>query len=435
MRPQSLSQSLRMSSAVLAIVFAFLVATAQAQSFNVLYNFTGMADGARPDTGVIVDSAGRLYGTAFAGGTGHGTVFSLKPHGSSWIFSVLYTFTGGTDGANPLSRVVFGPDGALYGSAAYGGMGTCSYQGATGCGTVYKLQPPITVCKAVSCPWNQHVLYSFTGGADGWAPAGDPVFDAAGSLYGIGEFGGAYPSCNGGFGCGVVFKLTRSGNNWTQSVLWNFAAGNGGYLPTTGVVFDAVGNLYGTTYWGGGPGCSGSGCGTEYQLTPSGSGWNENVLYSYTGGSDGANPWGGVLLDSAGNLYSTTYIGGSGGGGTVTELSSGSGGYTFNLLASLPGSGGQRFGNLIMDHAGNLYGVTNSDGQYGYGSVFKLTSTNGSWTYSSLYDFTGQSDGANPTGTLVFDGGGNLYGTTRAGGNLSDCSGAGCGVIWKITNP
>ncbi len=400
MHRQSLSQSLLHGPAIRAAAVVLLLATAQAQSFSVLYRFTGGADGARPDTGVVMDAGGGLYGTAFLGGTGHGTVFSLKPRGTGWTLGVLYTFTGGTDGANPLSRVVFGPDGALYGSTAYGGAGTCSYQGDTGCGTVYKLQPPASICRAISCPWTQHVLYRFTGGADGWAPAGDPAFDAAGSLYGIAEFGGAYPSCNGGFGCGVAFRLTQSG---TQSVLWNFAVGSGGYLPTTGVVFDSAGNLYGTTYWGGGQGCSGSGCGVVYQLTPSGSGWNENVLYSYTGGSDGANPWCGVLLDNAGNVYSTAYVGGSGGGGTVSELSPSGGSWAFTLLDALTGTAGQRLGNLIMDQEGNLYGVTNSDGQYGYGSVFKLTPSTGGWTYTPLYNFTGESDGANPTGTLTFD--------------------------------
>jgi hypothetical protein len=406
------------------------VALATNGNFNVLYTFNGTADGARPDTGVVIDAGGKLYGTAFVAGAGYGTVFQLKPHGSSWIFSVLYTFTG-SDGAGPLSRVVFGPDGALYGSTAYGGIGTCSYQGDSGCGTIYKLQPPATFCRAISCPWIEHVLYHFTGSTDGWAPAGDPVFDAAGSLYGIAEFGGAYPSCNGGFGCGVVFKLTPSG---TQSVLWNFAVGSGGYLPTTGVVFDPAGNLYGTTYSGGTQDCNGFGCGTVYQLALSGSGWNENVLYSYTGGSDGFNPWCGVLLDSAGNVYSTAYVGGSG-GGTVSELSPSGGTWTFNLLASLSGTAGQRLGNLIMDHQGNIYGATNSDGQYGFGSVFRLTPSNGSWTYASLHDFTGGADGANPTGTLTFDSAGNLYGTARAGGHTNDCSGAGCGVVWEITNP
>jgi uncharacterized repeat protein (TIGR03803 family) len=433
-KERSCSSLLLMTTEILALAFVLTV-TVQAQTYSVLYRFTGAADGARPDVGVVMDSGGRLYGTAFAGGTGHGTVFRLKQQGAGWIFAVLYTFTGGTDGGNPLSRVVFGPDGALYGSTAYGGIGTCSYQGETGCGTVYKLQPQVTPCKAISCPWTETVLYHFTGGADGWAIAGDPVFDAAGSLYGIAEFGGANQSCSGGMGCGDVFKLTRSGNNWTQSVLWNFGVGNDGYLPTSGVVFDTAGNLYGTTYWGGGQDCNGSGCGTVYQLTPSGSGWNENILYSYTGGSDGFNPWSTVLLDRAGNVYSTAYVGGAGGGGTVSELSPSGGSWIFTLLASLSGGGGQRFGSLIMDRAGDLFGVTNSDGQYGFGSVFELIPSNGSWTYKSLYDFTGGTDGANPTGSLIFDNAGNLYGTARAGGNVSDCSNAGCGVVWEITNP
>ena len=416
-------------AALLAVV---ATTTAQAQSFSVLYTFSGGADGARPDTGVVVDSGDRLIGTTFAGGAGYGTVFRLQEQGS-WTLSVLYRFTGGVDGASPLSRVVFGPDGGLYGTTVSGGIGPCSYQGRNGCGVVYKLQPPVKFCGAINCPWPEHVLYSFTGGADGWSPDGDLVFDAAGSIYGTAEFGGAYPSCNEGLGCGVVFELTPSENSWTQSVLWNFAAGDGGYLPTTGVVFDGAGNLYGTTYWGG-SGCNDL-CGTVYQLMPSESGWNEKVLYSYTGGSDGANPWGGVLLDGAGNVYSTAYTGGSGGGGTVSELSPSGGTWSFNLLASLSGTGSERNGSLIMDREGKLYGITYSDGLYGLGSVFKLTNINGNWIYTPLHEFTGGEDGANPSGRLTFDSAGNLYGTARAGGNTNACNNVGCGVVWEIRNP
>ncbi len=428
MQRQSLSQSLLQGPAILAAAVVLLLATAQAQSFNVLYRFTGGADGARPDSGVVMDAGGRLYGTAFVGGTGYGTVFSLKPQGTGWTLGVLYTFTGGSDGANPLSRVVFGPDGTLYGSTSAGGITTCSFEGLTGCGTVYKLRPP-AFCRAILCPWTENILYSFTGGMDGWQPDGDPVFDASGNLYGITSDGGEFGTCNGRTGCGTVFELTRS-NNWTESVLWNFGEGSDGVLPIAGVVFDAAGNLYGTTYLGGS-----SDVGIVYQLTPVGSGWNENILYNYTGGPDGANPYAGLLLDSVGNVYSTAYAGGAGGGGTVSELSPAGGGWTYTLLDAFSGMGGQRFGNLIMDQAGDLYGLTHEDGQFQLGSVFKLTPGNGGWTYSSLHDFTGGSDGAYPRGTLIFDSAGNLYGTAAEGGNTNDCSGAGCGVVWEITNP
>ncbi len=402
------------------------VALATNGNFKELYTFSGAADGARPDSGVVMDAGGKLYGTAFVGGTGYGTVFQLKPQeNGGWILSILYTFTGGADGANPLSRVVFGPDGVLYGNATAGGILNCTFEGMSGCGVVYKLQPPATFCRAIRCPWTESVLHSFAGTPDGWQPNGDPVFDASGNLYGITSDGGRYGICNGSPGCGTVFELTRS-ENWQESVLWNFGEGSDGVLPIGGVVFDSAGNLYGTTYLGGS-----SNDGIVYQLTPAGPPWNENILHNYTGESDGFNPYAGVLVDSAGNVYSTTYSGGSGGGGTVTEVGPGG----FSLLASFSGNGGQRFGNLIMDHAGNLYGLTHEDGQYLYGSVFKLTPSNGGWTYTSLHDFTGGSDGAYPRGTLIFDSAGNLYGTAAEGGNTNDCSGAGCGVVWEITNP
>jgi uncharacterized repeat protein (TIGR03803 family) len=202
------------------------------------------------------------------------------------------------------------------------------------------------------------------------------------------------------------------------------------------VIFDSAGNLYGTTYSGGA-----NNCGTVYELSPSGSTWTETVLYSFQCGfgvPDGGAPVGGLIFDAAGNLYGTTNIGGTNNGGTVFELSpSGGGNWTFQVLYGLPYNGDFDFiyygptGSLAMDAAGNLYGTGLMDGASGSGNVFKLTPSNGSWIYTDLYDFRGP-EGAYPWGDVVLDAHGNLYGTASAGGE-NQCNGNGCGVVWEVT--
>jgi uncharacterized repeat protein (TIGR03803 family) len=175
--------------------------------------------------------------------------------------------------------------------------------------------------------------------------------------------------------------------------------------------------------------------GTVFQLTLSMSGWTENVLYSFQGGSDGSLPDGGLLFDQSGNLYGTTSDYGSGGGGTAFELTPSNGSWTLNAVYGFSGTSGNGCGPkgaLLMDGAGSLYGTTYCDGANNAGSVFKLTYSGGSWTYTSLYDFIGGSDGGYPISNVVSDANGNLYGTTSAGGTGSACSG-GCGVVWEIT--
>ena len=172
-----------------------------------------------------------------------------------------------------------------------------------------------------------------------------------------------------------------------------------------------------------------NGWGTVYQLKLSGSGWAENILYSFQQGNDGLAPTAGLIFDPSGNLYGATQTGGIGGGGTAFELTPLSGG-TWNL-STLYGFLGPAFGgpyrSVIMDNAGNLYGTTSGDGAHQWGSVFKLTRSSGGWTYSSLHDFTGGTDGGTPYGSLVFDANGNLYGTTYAGGANGE------GVVFEIT--
>jgi len=226
----------------------------------------------------------------------------------------------------------------------------------------------------------------------------------------------------------VVFELTPSNGGWTYNVLYRFTGGTDGATLSSSVVFDAEGRLYGTAL-----GDNQHPYGTAYQLVPSGSGWTENAVHAFQGEDDGDAPVGGLIIDGAGNLYGVTGDGGSGGGGVVYELSPRANGWTFIPIYSLVGGpGGGSESTLTMDAAGNLYGNATYDGAFHHGSVFKLTPNNGSWSYTDLYDFTGGADGSNPIGTMALDADGNLYGTASLGGNGSNCQ-FGCGVAWEIT--
>lgn len=406
-----------MAAAAIATVLVTMTLAAQGQSFRVIYNFTGGQDGAYPSSGVTIDAADNIYGTAFGGGTGmgFGTVFSLSSNGSGWILRPLHDFTDGSDGAGPAGRIIIGPDGALYGSTAAGGGGPCVLtNGYHGCGTVYQLRPPARAPASVIYNWNSTVLYSFSG-SNGSYPQGDLTFDSAGNIYGT--------TINGGTpGWGVIYKLTNNGGRWIQSVLYQALGDGDGEYPWGGVVFDHAGNLYGT-FSQNGPNDYGS----IFKLAPSGGGWTESTIHAFTfRGSDGATPQGGLVLDNAGNLWGTT-VHDPTGGGTIFELTPSGGGWSYNFIYQL--TGGIDLGpydKLLMDSAGNFYGTTYGDGRYGYGSVFKLTRSGGGWTYSSLHDFTGGSDGGNPFCKLAFDSSGNLYGTAFGGGAN------GKGVIFQI---
>jgi uncharacterized repeat protein (TIGR03803 family) len=412
----SVQLSLRTAISALAIVFALMAVatqTAQAQPFRVIYNFTGGQDGAAPSAGLTFAAGGNLYGTAYSGGTyGCGTVFKLAHKGAGWVLNPLYSFQGGSDGCYPAARAVFGSGGSLYGTTFKGGFQNCDF-GLDTCGTVFSLKPAPTACVTALCPWAETVLYRFTGGSDGANPNAEVTFDPVGNMY--------LPVEEGiGPGWGVVLELTPSNGGWKESVLYTFTGGNDGAFPDGGVVFDAAGNLYGVANYHGA-----YNNGLVYQLTPSGSAWPQNVLYAFQGGSDGGRPRGLLIFDNAGNLYGGTSLAGSGGGGTVFELSPANGNWTLNILYSFTGKSGPD-GSLTMDAAGNLYGTTLQDGTYGYGSAFKLTPSTGGWTYTDLHDFTGGNDGKYPNGSLVLDTSGNLYGTTEAGGTN------GAGVVFEI---
>lgn len=396
---------------------AITVQAAQAQTFTVLHSFGGV-DGATPYAGLTMDHAGNLYGATYSGGSRSlGAVYRLKRSGPSWILEGLYSFTGGSDGLHPLARVIFGPNGRLYGTTSEGGPGQFC---GLGCGMVFQLSPPATVCRSVSCPWRETVLYAFRGIPDGGFPSGELLFDAAGNLYGTTDIGG--------ISGGILYELTPSGN---ENIINDFSDG---FVPFGGLISDHAGNLYGTTQEGGA-----HQRGTVFQFQHSGSGWMGAVLYSFQDASDGSYPNAGVILDPVGNLYGASSNGGSGGGGTIFELSPSGGGWAYRLLYSFTGSrdlncpnpGDQYAGPgpwaaLAMDGAGNLYGTTLCDGANHLGNIFKLIPSGGGWTYTSLHDFTGGDDGAYPLSNVMVDASGNLYGTASAGGSQ------GHGVVWEI---
>jgi len=386
-----------LATAIIALGFG-AVHPAQAQSFTTIATIVGNSS----LSDLVQDASGNFYGTTCCDGSGFGTVFKLDPSGT---VHVLYTFTGGADGGTPMAALVWDSAGNLYGTTVAGG--------ASGQGTVFKLDSSGT----------ETVLYSFTGGADGSAPASRLARASAGNLYGTTERGGA---CN----FGTVFKVDASG---AYSLLHSFTGVPDGNSPLAGVVLDAAGNLYGTTSTGGVTGgeCSTYGCGTVFKVDAANT---ETVLHSFAGGAtDGAFPNAGLILDASGNLYGTTTEGGPSGCyhlfygvienpcGVVFKLDKTG---TETVLYGFTGvpDGGIPKANLILDAAGNLYGTTAEGGsgpqtltyksaqqQVGNGAIFRVDAADNE---TVLYSFTGQGDGGSPTAGLILDSAGNLYGTT-----------------------
>ena len=379
------------------LVSLIAVPTALAQTFSVVHNFTGGNDGGGPLSGFVSDGAGNLYGTTNSGGpTNHGLVYRLNKNG---LETVMYNFKDGSDGAYPSGGLVRDKAGNLYGTTTGGG--------ASNAGTVFEL----------AGVGKEKVLYSFAGAADGADPEAALTVDVAGNLYGTTIAGGTN-------GNGTVFKLTRpkAGAKWTETVLYSFGTGTDGATPVASVAFDKTGNLYGTTSAGGA-----YGYGTIFELMPSGSAWTETILHDFQDGDDGAVPFAGLIANKAGTFYGAAGEGGTGGGGTVFELTPASGGWTFTVLYSQAGwnvSG--TFRNLLLDASGNLYGTTHCDGAPEAGTVYELTPANGSWTYTLLYTFTGGTDGLYSFSNLVFEQG-KLYGTTNEGGTDD------AGVVFEVT--
>lgn len=400
------------ASVVAACVMTLLaLQSTQAQTYKLLYSFQGPPDGSNPYAGLIHDAKGNLYGTTRGGGaSGPGTAFALSKTGKE---TVLYSFTGGADGAYPLAGLFRDSKGSLYGTTE----GTLAGNNCSGyaCGNVFKL----------SKAGKETVLHTFCSEkncTDGFFPFAGLIQDAKGNLYGTTELGGSSTICSG-YGCGVVFKLSKTG---VETVLHSFCVQSGcadGAIPPVGsLIQDAKGNLYGTTNQGGA-----YGWGTVFKLSSTG---KEKVLYSFKGGSDGSNPFAGVIQDAKGNLFGTTYSGGAYNAGTVFKLSK-TGQET--VLYSFKGGdtdGANPSGGVSQDNQGNLYGTTYYGGASGAGTVFKVSKTG---PETVLHSFEGgDTDGANPSGGVFQDSKGNLYGTTQAGGGTG-CDNYGCGVVFKLT--
>lgn len=371
-------------------------------TYTMLYAFIGGADAAYPSDGLIRDAAGNLYGNAGGGLRGCngqcGVVFKVDSTGKE---TVLHSFTR-ADGADPSGGLVRDAAGNLYGTTAGGGFGN---------GVVFKLD---TTGK-------ETVLHRFSV-TDGTGPGGGLVRDAAGNLYGTTSYGSA-------FGWGTVFKLTPTSSGWKETVLHSFRGyPTDGGNPPGGLIRDVAGNLYGTTSEGGSGPCTiyQSGCGVIFKVSTTG---EETVLHSFAGyPTDGSTPYSWLARDSAGNLYGTTSDGGAYGDGAVFKLDT-----TGNesLLYSFTGGadGANPGAGLFRDAAGNLYGTTESGGPRGCysgcGVIFKLDTTG---RETVLHSFDG-TDGAFPSGSLWRDAAGNFYGTTPYGGP-GVCA---CGVVFKLT--
>jgi len=384
----------------------------QAQPFasKTLYSFSGTT-GANPyDYGqLVMDGSSNLYGTTVYGGAdGDGTVFELVNSSGTYSEKVLYSFTGGGDGAYPYAGLIMDASGNLYGTTQQGG--------ANGCGTVFELVNS-------SGTYSEKVLYSFTNsGGDGAGPVDGLIMDGSGNLYGTTLLGGANRF-------GTVFELVNSSGTYSEKVLYSFAGSGGdGEYPFAGLIMDASGNLYGTTDGGGA-----NGDGTVFELVNSSGSYSEKVLYSFTGyRSDGADPFASLLMDGSGNLYGTTLYGGANNVGTVFELVNSSGTYSEKVLYSFTNGGGGGFypyDGLIMDASGNLYGTTQNGGSIGVGTVFELANSSGTYSEKVLYSFTSSGgDGAYPEAGLIMDASGNLYGTTTQGGTN------GSGIVFEVVN-
>ena len=319
---------------------------------TVLHNFE-RDDGYYPVAGLALDEDGNLYGTTVYGGVyGSGTVFQLA--NGTWTETVLHSFGQGTDGNTPYAGLTLDAHGNLYGTTTAGG--------AYNLGTVFEITPG-------NGTWTEKVLHSFRGNRkDGVEPWAGLIFDSDGNLYGTTTVGGAH-------NLGTVFEVTPgSSGTWTEKVLHSFN-GHDGEAPYAGLIFDASRNLYGTTEWGGA-----LGRGTVFQLMPGSDGtWTEKVLHSFNG-HDGGLPVAGLIFDAAGNLYGTTYAGGATSHGTVFHLTPGTNGaWTEKVLHSFKENGKDGYwplAYLIFDAAGNLYGTTNvgGAGKYSlYGTVFEIT--------------------------------------------------------------
>ena len=337
---------------------------------------------------------------------------SAAPAAPAQTLTVLHTFSGGgQDGGDPLAGVTMDAAGNLYGTT-YGG-------GANGEGAVYKLAHK-------GSGWELSPLYNFAHGNGGYAPVAGITIGSDGNLYGTASKGGQ-------FGAGTVYKLSPSPTvcktvlcPWTETPLYQFTGGSDGGEPDAGLIFDSAGNLYGTTKSGGLAGVNG----VVFELMPSGSGWTESVLHTFSIRPDGANPYSALTFDGNGNLYGTT-LGGGTGFGTVYELMPSGSGWTEQVLYVFQGTndGAYPYAGVVLDRDGNVYGAAEYEGAGG-GTIYELTPSNGNWLFSVIYN---PMEASLPFGTLARSSSGTLYGTFNMGGIPFSCGGEGCGAVFQLT--
>jgi uncharacterized repeat protein (TIGR03803 family) len=398
---------MRVKALVLVAVTLILGATAWS-SDTVIYNFcsqTSCVDGNQPYGALVADGSGHLFGTTYYGGTNnYGEVFELVNSGGTWTETVIYSFLGpsNSDGANPFGGLVFDSKGNLYGSTVNGGPANQ--------GTVFELAKS-------GGSWKETVLHSFDdiNGNDGYNPYGGLSFDAGGNLYGTAGHGGK-------FGGGSVFQLKPSNGKYTYKSIHYFGTSASlAYYPYGGVVVDPKnGYLYGTTYYGG----LVWNAGAVYQLRQVSGVWISAVIYNFLGDSLGLNAESDLTVDTAGNLYGTNYTGGDFNLGDVFKLTPGSNNkWTEKIIYSFKGytkkdGAYPYYAGVTVDSAGNLYGTTYQGGSsaannLNYGTVYKLAAT--TYKESVLWSFGTTGDGAYPQHQAILVGG-KLYGTTYAGG-------------------
>jgi uncharacterized repeat protein (TIGR03803 family) len=403
-----------LSLLALAAVLLPVAAMGAAKSEKVLYSFkpTDITTGADlPSLTVTIDSAGNLYAVAAASGTfseGNGAILQLTPSASGgWTTKAILTFDE-TNGERPNPSLIFDSKGNLYGTTQGGG--------STGEGVAFEL------VRSSKGTWSEKILHTFgANGNDGAAPLGGVIFDSAGNLYGTTEGGGSHAT-------GMVYKLSpTTRGNWTETILYNFAAGIDGSAPSASLVFDGAGNLYGTTLFGGQ-----LNSGTVFELSPQVNGtWEESVLYSFEAGSQ---PESTLVLDSSGNLYGTDPFSNVS-NGFVFELSPQSdGSWTEKTLYEFKGGkdGSNVLAGVVFDKAGNLYGATFDGGTHGglnpFGTIYKLAPiAGGGWKKTALWDFNGPNGAFPGLGTLTIDASGNIFGATEGGGTN------GHGAVFEIT--
>jgi uncharacterized repeat protein (TIGR03803 family) len=411
-------RSIRLSFAgtILAVIAVTLsVAGSTFGQETVIHRFNSN-NGFDPIGGMIIDASGNLYGTTFYGGiNGGGTIFKLTPKGGGWAETQLYSFNeNGTGGFFPDARLTVDSQGNLYGTTFFGG--------SFGFGIVFELTPNADGSRTYK------TLHSFGQSGDGTYPHGGLMVGAEGDLYGTTAAGGSDKD-------GIVYELIPNGHGgFAEKILHSFSGADGAN-PYSSLV-EVSGSLYGTTYAGGSSSACTNGCGTVFALTPAGDGgWVESVVHSFND-EDGANPDGGLIRDSSGNLYGAASQGNSGNLGAIFELTPAAGGgwqeltlHTFDQA----GDGVYPLMPLTFDASGNLYGASEEGGTNNAGSVYELTPTvGGGWSEKVVYSFANGVNVTNHPGPgIVFDKAGNLYGGTLAGGDPI-CFG-GCGAIFEVT--